>query len=147
MNTPNFTNKICTDKEQSDKLLSLGINPNTADMYIDDQIDEGEGLDEYKQCKVIEKWMDVAEITRIYHPAWSLSRLADMMPVIDGISGDYFTAWILKDENGYKVSYKNYFDSAMLGTHYHDNAISAYIDMMEWTIREGYFSKDYLKKK
>lgn len=145
MNTPNFTNKICTDKEQSDKLLSLSINPNTADMFLDNEVDDNDS--NYYQSKVIEAWMDIETVPDMYVPAWSLSRLVDMMPVIKGISGKYFTAWLSRDEHGYKVSYKNCFDSAMLGTHYHDNAIGAHIDMMEWTIREGYFSKEYLKKK
>lgn len=145
MNIPNFTNAICTNKEQSDKLLLLGINPNTADMFLDNEVDDSDS--NYYQPKVVEQWMDIEAVPDMYVPAWSLSRLVDMMPVIKSISGNCFTAWLLKDENGYKVSYKTCFDSAMLGTHYYDNPISACIDMMEWTIREGCFSKEYLIKK
>lgn len=64
----NFTSQICTTKEQSERLLSLGIKKETADcvmMYYDGwHIGEAEHFDFDK---------DPVE------PAWSLDRLIDML--------------------------------------------------------------------
>ena len=65
----NFTSQICTTKEQSERLLALGLKKETADcvmMYYDGwHIGEAEHFDFDK---------DPVE------PAWSLHRLMEMMP-------------------------------------------------------------------
>lgn len=63
-------NKICTSIEQSKKLLELGIDVNTADMYWDYDYDIQQ---EYKYCpRVMDEQFD-----DICIPAWSLTALVD----------------------------------------------------------------------
>lgn len=75
--------KICTDIEQSKKLIELGIDINTADMMWDDWslIDEGWKLS-VGYYPEIEK-----DYGRKCYPAWSLAALLDilrnMAPSID----------------------------------------------------------------
>lgn len=52
-----FNTQVCTTREQSERLLSMGLNPETADMYIYDT----------------EVYIGKANIDDI--PAWSLHRL------------------------------------------------------------------------
>lgn len=70
-------NKICTTIEQSQKLIELGIDVNTADMMWDDWslIDEGWKLS-IGYHPEIEK-----DYGRKCYPAWSLSALIDALPL------------------------------------------------------------------
>ena len=63
-------NKICTSIEQSKKLLELGIDVSTADMYYDVNSYGIQGKPEVAVGKVWSK--DI--------PAWSLSALFDILP-------------------------------------------------------------------
>ena len=69
-------NKICTTIEQSQKLIELGIDVNTADMMWDDWslIDEGWKLS-VGYYPEIEK-----DYGRKCYPAWSLSALLSILP-------------------------------------------------------------------
>lgn len=64
-------NQICTNKEQSSRLLEAGVNPKTADMY----------LDEF-ECPVAFEYRRIEGHVGqdMAFPAWSLSALIDMMP-------------------------------------------------------------------
>lgn len=66
-------NKICTSLEQSQKLIELGINVNTADM---DYIQFANNPKEY-DC-VVNVWNNEHEEDWI--PAWSLAALLDVLP-------------------------------------------------------------------
>lgn len=72
-------NKICTSIEQSQKLIELGIDVNTADMMWDDWslIDEGWKLN-VGYYPEIEK-----DYGRKCYPAWSLAALLEVLPTID----------------------------------------------------------------
>lgn len=63
-------NKICTSLEQSQKLIELGIDINTADMYYDVNSYGIQGKPEVAVGKVWSK--DI--------PAWSLTALLRLMP-------------------------------------------------------------------
>ncbi|MBO6273890.1 hypothetical protein J6O48_14125 [bacterium] len=69
-------NKICTDIGQSQKLIELGIDVNTADMMWDDWslIEEGWKLS-IGYYSEIEK-----DYGRKCYPAWSLAALLDILP-------------------------------------------------------------------
>ena len=77
-------NKICTDIEQSNKFIELGIDINTADMYyhydedfnqfdLPQIIDDGEGSFSAHYALFPD---DI--------PAWSLSALLKLMPIVNG---------------------------------------------------------------
>lgn len=78
-------NKICTSIEQSIKLIELGIDINTADMYWFVPADDEGEFDEkvnviYNKADycLFEKVMDFNDTP--YIPAWSLSALLELIP-------------------------------------------------------------------
>lgn len=75
----NFNTQICTTREQSERLLALGLKKETADMCLDEVV-EG-------------KWMPIAVhvIFSSQIPAWSLHRLIAMCPMsVVGYSNNYW---------------------------------------------------------
>ena len=60
--------KICTDLEQSKKLVELGIDTSTADMFYRDN-----GID----VKLMWEHLPTIKVT---NPAWSLGALLDVLP-------------------------------------------------------------------
>ena len=65
----NFTSQICTTKEQSERLLALGLKKETADM-----VHQPSGRSPYNA------WAK-SEIEEDFFPAWSLHRLIDLLGV------------------------------------------------------------------
>ena len=114
-----FNSQICTTREQSEKLLALGLKNETADCcyyYYD-----GEYLIAFAE--------DAKYPSDI--PAWSLHRLLSMLPShIDGFR--------LKSDLVYSVEYENLI--GFIQGYLYDNVI----DCIEWLIKEGYFNKEYL---
>lgn len=110
------TNKLCTSIEQSEKLVEIGLDANTADIYYIN----GEGKAR------IGKW------NKIQHdsddvPAWSLSALLGLMPPYYSIyrtrSGDYAGASFLGCE--FKISH-------------FDNSIDTAFEMVCWLLENGH---------
>lgn len=64
-------NQICTNKEQSQRLLEAGVRPETADMYLD----EFERLVAFEYRRIKSKAYQDTVL-----PTWSLSKLIDMIP-------------------------------------------------------------------
>ena len=121
----NFTSQICTTREQSERLLALGLKKETADMcwmY-------GEVL----SCNPPELTADI--------PAWSLHRLIEMMPQIIGhlelAVNDAFVGYY---ENRCESETGMYWEHTEESSNLYDNIIST----IEWLIKEGYFNKEYL---
>jgi hypothetical protein len=73
------TSKNCTDIEQSKKLIELGIDVKTADMYYSHEFVNSAG-DYYKLNFASEGYFDDEEILGSDIPAWTLSALIDLMP-------------------------------------------------------------------
>lgn len=65
----NFTSQICTTKEQSERLLTLGLKRETADMGLAGDIPIA-----------IEDWK-TQDTTLINSPAWSLHRLIELCAI------------------------------------------------------------------
>ena len=103
-------NKICTSQEQSKKLIELGIDVNTADMFWDTlsaknpeaHVDNHHLVDEYDEHRV---------------PAWSLSALMNLLPSEFTEVGEYsetiYKIYIRKysltdDVDIYQIAYGNY---------------------------------------
>ena len=122
----NFNSQICTTREQSERLLALGIKKETADMkhipYSSDvvpkQYDDNFGFNDSE-----------------YVPAWSLGRLIEMMP-LDVF--DYCFTLIKNYPNGYSVEYDD-------PSYYHkENIYDTIIEGIEHLIKKGHFNKEYL---
>lgn len=70
-----FNSQLCTTKEQSQRLLELGLKPETADMYYHEGSEDGVGNIEYH--KNIRREREI--LYPDYIPAWSLHRLLCML--------------------------------------------------------------------
>lgn len=131
----NFKTPISTTREQSERLLALGVRPETADMcynlYFEGSPIEinNYGADLYKDKRFI--------------PSWSLSRLLEMMPT--EIENDYCSAvlqitpsviqyWCFNEEESYMMFNR---------TDIFDNAI----ECIGWLIQNRYFNKEYMMNK
>ena len=126
----NFNSQICTTREQSERLLALGLKKVTADMfyaYYKDRI----GYDWY----LVPRPATFGDKRSI--PAWSLDRLIEMMP-LDVF--DYCFTLIKNYPNGYSVEYD---DSSY---YYKKNIYDTIIEGIEHLIKEGYFNKEYLEE-
>jgi hypothetical protein len=122
-----FTSQICTTKEQSERLLALGLKRETADMtYLNDKI-----------CAASYNEME-CPYDNLVKPAWSLHRLIEMCPLIPNPSR--FLA-VTSFKTVY-VRMNDEMDVCYAGKGTYNNLI----DCIEWLIKEGYFNKDYLGK-
>lgn len=122
-----FNSQICTTREQSERLLALGLKKETADMYIFDD----------------EVYIGKPNIDDI--PAWSLHRMVQMMPsaVYQGESIRYFMI-----EQGHNVGYW-YFgedECELCKIWSRKDLYNNIIDSIEWLIEKGYFNKEYLEE-
>lgn len=123
-------NKICTSQEQSKKLIELGIDVTTADMFWDTlsaekpeaQVDNHHLVDEY------DDWYRV--------PAWSLSALMNLLPSEFTEVGKY-------SETKYKIDIRKYaltddvdIYQVAYGYHWHDNSGCSWSDMINTGTKE-----------
>ena len=125
-----FNSQVYTTKEQSERLLKLGLKPETADMCIDLYYEDepfvvyNNKIDYSKQIEFV--------------PAWSLHRLIEMCPLIPNpsrfLAVTSFKTVYVRMNDEMDVSYK--------GQGTYNNLISC----IEWLIKEGYFNKEYLKQ-
>ena len=126
-----FTTQISTTREQSERLLALGLNPETADLMWDAiTVFRGKEVEEPRWS--LRTWYyphksgflrDDEEQTFI--PSWSLHRLLIMCDSDVQTDGHYF-------------SLPHY------GFTEHDNIFDNICDCIEWLIQEGKFNKEYL---
>lgn len=110
-----FNNQVCTNIYQSERLLKLGLDKETADMSEDTK------------------------------PAWSLSKLIDLMPEYihfdDFADTKYYLT--LRPYCLVKVSYKQDSGRWLYGSD-SSNLFDAIIDVIEHLILEKHFDKQYL---
>ena len=110
----NFKSSVCTTKEQSERLLALGLKKETADMC-----HRTNGMDIYF-ITALNPLRNPNDI-----PAWSLHRLIEMVDDECVIHLDNFTI----AGRLFEV-YDNLFDNI--------------IGCIAYLIKEGYFNKEYL---
>ena len=120
----NFKSQVCTDKIQSERLLSLGLKKETADMC---WIEEW-GYDDDKRetfctgnyfVRPIDYVWDDKYIN--YIPAWSLHRLLEL------------NLLCCEQHFAFQFHITNI-----------DNAYEYLVNHTEWLIKQGYFNKEYL---
>ena len=121
-----FNSQICTTREQSERLLELGLKKETADMRWE-RISEKYAY--YPSTKTPYVSSDI--------PAWSLHRLLSMLP--DDAPKIY---WILDGAN-ISMEWEN--DDSDFFPH-RGNMYNGIISCIEWLIKEGYFNKEYLEE-
>ena len=120
-------NQICTNKKQSSRLLEAGVNPKTADMY----------LDEF-ECPVAFEYRRIEGHVGqdMAFPAWSLSKLIDMMPDQIECEGYNYYLFILPRDKKFTIKYSA--GSNLAQSYCRENLFDAITEMIEWLIKEGY---------
>ena len=142
-----FNNQVCTNIYQSERLLKLGLDMETADMFhlrvvghTEDEFDVNNFAECTKGIYDIHSYPSENTI-----PAWSLHKLIDLMP-------EYIHFDDLEDTKYYltlrpycllKVSYKQDSGNWLYGSE-SSNLFDAIIDVIEYLILENYFDKQYL---
>ena len=126
---------ICTDIEQSQKLVELGIDISTADMDYIPFANDPENYD----C-VINLWNNEHEDGWI--PAWSLSALLGLMPfhIIENNNrfGFYQVKGFNKQGETYRFGYKTNYNSFLFETSWNNNVINAAFEMICWLKKKKY---------
>ena len=130
-----FTSQICTTKEQSERLLALGLKKETADMHYYQYTDGGRWN--------IEAHPSIAGYTNRLVPAWSLHRLKCLLPEKTSYSDGYLTVEII-NENVYIVLVIDNVEQRVL-KYTKSNLYNNLISCIEFYIKEGYFNKEYLE--
>ena len=122
--------KICTTIEQSKKLIKLGVDVNTADMFWDTlfakkpeaQVNNHHLVDEYDDEHRV--------------PAWSLSVLLSLMPFhyIENNNrfGFYQVKGLNKQGETYHFGYKTNNDFFLFETSWYNDVIDAAFEMICW---------------
>ena len=125
----NFNSAICTSREQSERLLKLGLKKETADMYYKFITHDFKGNEikekdrDYLLCCWYDESSQVCGLEQKKTiPAWSLHRL-----------------WELYWSN--KVG-----SDCLFGCGKHMSPYAKMIAMIEYDIEDGTFNKDYLEK-
>lgn len=116
-----FNTQICTTIEQSKRLLELGLDADTSDMFYSAK-HIGKDIVRYSDPQMLVH-NDHFEIFVYDQPAWSLHRLIAMIPDIN-------RAWL--------TDYCDFKDCSKI----YDEVIS----LIEWMIENGHFNKEYLKE-
>ena len=129
-----FNTQVCTTREQSERLLALGLKEETADCH-------------WCFHRVTATWYIVAHnydgIGR-YCPAWSLHRLKELCPQtihLDNYADTHYRLTI----NPRKVIYIRD-DKQWLKQCDEGNVYDQMIDMIEWLIKNNHFNKEYLEE-
>ncbi len=132
-----FNSQICTSREQSERLLALGLKKETADMC---HRTNGMGIYFITAINPLCNPNDI--------PAWSLHRLLCFLPkhiqVYDDVWKFKRNLYLSIDED-FNIKYEENIDEPCF-----DKIFWAYdiyqncIDAIEWLIKEGYFNKEYL---
>jgi len=121
----NFNSQICTTREQSERLLALGLKKETADMH---HYRYSEGYWYIQACPP-------RGDSSSFIPAWSLHRLLSMLP--NDAPKIY---WIL---DGASITIE--FEDGDSDFFPHKGDIyEGVVKIIEWLIKEGYFNKEYL---
>jgi hypothetical protein len=122
----NFTSQICTSRDQSERLLALGLKKETADMHYYHTVDfEGNevwypSIIPYVNVVLASDFVGETEICLENNtiPAWSLHRLIEILDI-----------WYLE-----------------LNFNEFNNAYDQVISYLEERVKGGFINKEYLEK-
>ena len=124
----NFKSQICTSREQSERLLALGLKKETADMCsVIDHVSDGGKWEEVDTIFSFtpDDWNFRESVT----PRWSLHRLIEMTKL-------KVTPFLY----GVEISHPQWERAFVKRANVWDNLC----DCIEWLIKEGYLPKEYL---
>ena len=123
-----FNSQICTTREQSERLLALGLKKETADMMWANCMGNSSGTTYYLAVGTPHYNCDI--------PAWSLDRLMELVPHRYGEYCEY--------ANNFMYYYNIPLDvvEQFIGKTKYEYLI----DCIEWLINEGYLNNEYLEE-
>ena len=135
-----FNTQICTTIEQSKRLLELGLDDNTADMFHPAQ-HIGKDIVRYSDSpmRVQEEHFEIFVDDL---PAWSLHRLIAMLPDFFSNLGRQFNLKMDKCFLRYCTARNDEYIYFQQKDTLYDNII----DCIEWLIKGNKFNKEYLKE-
>ena len=118
-------NKICTSLEQSQKLIELGIDVNTADMY---WANDTLPLISFPLGNIDADWDYAMENGMV--PAWSLTALLKLMPTDD--KKDEYYVGTESHSDYHTVSYRNCWDGCIHSEYSEESLLDAAFEMIVW---------------
>ncbi|MBQ8521903.1 MAG: hypothetical protein IJ456_11165 [Bacteroides sp.] len=138
-----FNTQVCTTREQSERLLSLGLKKETVDMYLTNRFVGNNGTPMFfigtthKPSTVLFSKEDI--------PAWSLHRLIAMIsdagPFVDTDGNEWDSSILVSRQIVKFVAFP-----VVVKTFNNDNLYDNLIDCIEWLIKENHFNKQYLNE-
>jgi hypothetical protein len=145
-----FNSQICTTKEQSERLLALGLKKETADMTLQTTLDVYYTMPFQEAVEYFENRHLPPHPTIL--PAWSLHRLIEMMPKRIKNLKEYWDmcghdiAFVITED--LDVNYEEPFeDEPCYNKYFHEgNLYDKIVNSIAWLIQEGYFNKEYLEE-
>lgn len=134
-------NQICTNKEQSSRLLEAGVRPETADCYLQRITETDDWSNNNVLDEIIESWMNKQVLLDMdgRYPAWSLSKLIDMIPDQIECEGYNYYLFILPRDKEFTIKYSA--GSNLAQSYCRESFFDAITEMIEWLIKEGYLDK------
>lgn len=137
----NFNTQVCTNREQSERLLAMGLKKETADMFL-------------TRCFVGNNGTPMIFVGSTYYPstgsysikdipAWSLHRLMELCPKTIHLDSYADTHYYLRT-TPFKVIYQKD-DGCWLKITYEGNIYDRMISMIEWLVYNNYLNKEYLE--
>ncbi len=141
-----FNSAICTSREQSERLLALGLKKETADMHHYQYVDGGRWN--------VEARPSIAGYNNRLVPAWSLHRLIEMIPDKIAYPTIYDSAplRINKDSMYYLHRFFDKYGDEDFSTVGDNDAIGSHniydyaVSVIGFLIKEGLFNKEYLEE-
>lgn len=152
MSNFNFNSQICTTKDQSERLIKLGLKKETADMFYSNAgipaFHRGEYTLYAKSYASVMIGLNNQLSPFNYIPAWSLNRLIDMMPRSIKHNGKHCTFRLNSESVRYEyiIPNKSIFPTFISIRPYRETCYYSIIYCIEWLINEGYFNKEYLEE-
>lgn len=138
--TMELNSQICTTREQSVRLMDLGLKCETADCYLEYVGRDNYGNNVWHPSTIVNNYR-MPDYSRDF-PAWSLHRLIEMIPSFIDIGKHSYMFSIIQ---GKLFSY----GSDIAGNAFLYGKGSVYdsaIYTIEWLIKEDYFNKEYLEE-
>lgn len=133
-----FKSQIATTREQSEKLLALGLKPETADMSIPIK----DNPNKYCSARAYKNWNGYWKHNRFVIPAWSLSRLLELLPSKMMIGSKIETCFCLSHDNSENTWTLSYISLKYFET---ESPFDSCIEAISWLIKKEKFNKEYLK--
>ncbi len=150
----NFNTQVCTNREQSERLLAMGLKKETADMILFKTCDLPNYPFDYAfnqcPCSLINtRYVPMIKGETPYIqagsiPAWSLHRLMELCPMSIHLDSYADTHYYLRT-TPFKVIYQKD-DKCWLKITYGGNIYDRMISMIEWLVNNNHLNKEYLEE-